>query len=133
MSTSPDVQQQDTRRAEQRRADEAAADGVWEGFETEDLLTEEGALEILSHSRTLRGDDALGHAVGQPFRWKTKVYRIARCDCVDGEAVVEATPDDADFTAEVKRRVESNRFHALTYYQGFGFICFPEDYAKYQD
>ena len=20
-----------------------------------------------------------------------------------------------------------------TYYQGFGFICFPEDYAKYQD
>ena len=42
-------------------------------------------------------------------------------------------PLDAEFVAEVKKRVERDRFHTLTYYQGFGFICFPEDYAKYQD
>ncbi len=115
-----------------RRADEAAA-GTWEGFDTEELLTEEGAVEILSHSRALAKEDAMGSARAQPFRWKNKVYRIVRCDYVGSEAVVEATPPDPDFTAEIKRRVEADRFHTLTYYQGFGFIAFPEDYAKYQD
>jgi hypothetical protein len=139
MKTLPSVQQRDARSPEQKRTDEAAAVGAWDGFETEELLTEEGALEILAHSRALAresaadSNSALGHAGGQPFRWKTKVYRITRCDYREGEAVVEATPADADFMAEVKRRVETDRFHTLSYYQGFGFICFPEDYAKYQD
>ena len=139
MSTLPGVQQHDPRTSERRRADEAAAAGAWEGFETEDLLTDQGAAEILAHCRTLAKENAmesysaLGHARGQPFRWKDRVYRIIRCDYVGGEAVVEATPADAEFMAEVKRRVEADRFHTLNYYQGFGFICFPEDYAKYQD
>lgn len=139
MKSLPNIQQRDPRSLEQRRADEVAADGAWDGFETEELLTEEGALELLSHSRALARANAaesngvLGHAAGQPFRWKNKVYRITRCDYTDGEAVVEATPDDADFKDEVKRRVESDRFHTLNYYHGYGFICFPEDYAKYQD
>ena len=133
MKPLPSVQQHDPRSPEQKLADEAAAAGTWEGFDTEELLTEEGALEILSHSRALAREDALGSALAQPFRWKNKVYRILRCDYAGGQAVVEATPPDPDFTAEVKRRVEADRFHTLTYYQGFGFIAFPEDYAKYQD
>jgi hypothetical protein len=139
MSTLPSVQQQDPRTTAQRLADETAAAGAWEGFETEELLTEQGAAEILAHCRTFAMENAmdsysaLGHARGQPFRWKNKVYRIIRCDYVAGEAAVEATPADADFMAEVKRRLEADRFHTLNYYQGFGFICFPEDYAKYQD
>ncbi len=133
MSTLPSVQQQDTSSAEQRRADEAAAAENWEGFETEELLTEKGALEILAHSRALVGENAMGSVRGQPFRWKDKVYRILRCDYVGGEAVVDAAPPDPEFTAEVKRRVEADRFHTLNFYQGFGFIAFPEDYAKYQD
>ena len=75
----------------------------------------------------------MGGVRGQPFRWKDKVYRVIRCDYVGGEALVEATPPDPEFMAEVKRRVETDRFHTLNYYQGFGFISFPEDYAKYQD
>ena len=139
MSTLPSVQQQDPRSPEQRLADEAAAAGTWEGFETEELLADQGALEILLHCRALAKETpmdqytAMASVRGQPFRWKDKVYRIIRCDYVGGEAVVEATPPDPDFTAEVKRRVEADRFHTLNYYQGFGFICFPEDYAKYQD
>ena len=70
---------------------------------------------------------------GQPFRWKEKVFRILRCDFVGGQALVEVSPSDPEFEAEVKKRLEKDRFHTLTYYQGFGFICFPEDYPKYQD
>lgn len=68
----------------------------------------------------------------QPFRWKDKVFRIIQCDYIGNQAQVEVVPHDLDFVAEVKRRVEQDRFHTLTYYQGFGFICFPEDYSKYQ-
>lgn len=133
MSTIPSIQQQDPRTAAQRLADEAAAAGEWEGFETEELLTEQGASEILTHARAAGRDGLMARVCEQPFRWKDKVYRITRCGYVGGEAVVEVAPADAEFTAEVKRRVEADRFHTLNYYQGFGFISFPEDYAKYQD
>ena len=76
---------------------------------------------------------AMSSLRGQPFRWKNKVFRIVRCEYVGGQALVEVIPHDPDFLAEVKRRIEQDRFHTLTYYQGFGFICFPEDYQKYQD
>jgi hypothetical protein len=46
---------------------------------------------------------------------------------------VEVTPHDDEFEAEVKRRVETDRFHHLAYCQGFGFVCFPEDYQQYKD
>ena len=133
MSTLPRVQPQDPRTPQQRLADEAVAAGAWDGFEAEELLTEEGAAELLSHSRSLTRETALAGVFAQPFRWKNKVYRVTRCDYEGDEALVEATPPDPDFTAEVKRRVEADRFHVLTYYQGFGFVAFPEDYAKYQD
>jgi len=75
----------------------------------------------------------MGCVLNQPFRWKNKVFRLLRCDFVAGEAIVEAAPNDDEFVAEVKRRVESDRFHHLAYCQGFGFVCFPEDYQQYGD
>ena len=133
MSTLPSVQQHDPRSPAQKLADEAAAAGTWDGFETEELLTEQGALDLLSQPRTLARESAMGSVRAQPFRWNDKVFRIIRCDYVGGHAVVEATPPDTSFIAEVKRRVEEDRFHTLNYYQGFGFICFPEDYVKFKD
>jgi hypothetical protein len=129
----------DARSPEQKQADESAAAGKWEGFETETLISEEGALQLLRHnhlSAAQNGVDspaALGSVRLQPFRWRDKVYRILRCDFRDGRAMVEVTPPDPEFTQEVTKRVEANRFHTLTYFQGFGFICFPEDYAQYQE
>ena len=127
----------DTRSPRQKELDEAAANGNWEGFEVHQLLEEEGADQILEHRRTLAKESemdqtvALGNIKGQPFRWKDKVFRIMRCDFIGGQAVVEVVPHDEEFVAELKKRVEQDRFHTLAYYQGFGFICFPEDYQKY--
>lgn len=128
----------DPRSLRQRKIDEAIAEGNWEGFIVEQLLTEEGADQILEHRQALAKGIAMDQIValasvkGQPFRWKDQVFRLLRCDYVEGNAIVEVVPHDAEFIAEVKQRVEQDRFHTLTYYQGFGFICFPEDYKKYQ-
>lgn len=67
-----------------------------------------------------------------PFLWNAKVYRITRAEHRNGTIAIEVTPPDADFKAEVRRRIESVPYRVLTFYQGFGFVCFPEDYAKYQ-
>jgi hypothetical protein len=130
----------DPRVTSQIEADEAAAYSNWEGFETENLLDEEGALQILNRCRILTMQEgemnqlmALGSVREQPFRWKDKVYRIINCSYVNNQAIVEVVPNDPEFAKEVKRRIESDRFHNLNYYQGFGFVCFPEDYQKYQD
>jgi hypothetical protein len=128
----------DVRSPSQLQADAAAAAEDWQGFTTEVVLDEDGAHQILEHCRNLAKESemdqtiALGGVKNQPFRWKDKVFRILRCEYVNGEALVEVVPHDAAFIAEVKRRVQADRFHTLTYYQGFGFICFPEDYQQYQ-
>jgi hypothetical protein len=130
---------EDPRTQSQKTVDEAIAVGDWSGFETESLLTEEGAYQILQHCHNLAKEMemdqavALGGVRGQPFRWKDRVYRIMRSDYVGGEALVEVVPHDPEFVAVLKKRIEDDRFHTLTYYQGFGFVCFPEDYQKYQD
>ena len=67
-----------------------------------------------------------------PFLWNGEVYQINRASHRQGKTTVEATPSDPDFIAEVRRRIDSVTYRTLTFYQGFGFICFPEDYAKYQ-
>jgi hypothetical protein len=128
----------DARSPSQRQADAVAAAEDWQDFGTEVLLDEDGAHQILEHCHNLAKESAMDQTIAlggvktQPFRWKDKVFRILRCDYVGSEALVEVVPHDPDFIAEVKRRVETDRFHTLTYYQGFGFICFPEDYSKYQ-
>jgi hypothetical protein len=129
----------DPRTAAQKQLDEAAAAGDWTGFETKELLTEQGSQQLLAQGRILRKAReqdpvaTMGCVLNQPFRWKHKVFRLLRCDFVAGEAIVETAPTDDEFVAEVKHRVEANRFHHLDYCQGFGFACFPEDYQQYRD
>jgi hypothetical protein len=120
----------DPRTEAQKKTDEALASGDWSGLETEELLSEEGVLAILAHAKKLGPRSGV---LDQPFRWKSKVYRILKCDFANGVSVVEVAPHDAELLAELKNRVESDRFHHLAYCQGFGFACFPEDYRKYQD
>ena len=67
-----------------------------------------------------------------PFLWNGKAYRITRASHRDGVTVVAAVPADPAFEAEVRKRIEAVPHRVLTFYQGFGFVCFPEDYAKYQ-
>lgn len=122
----------DHRTLDQIRVDEMVAAGDWNEFNTEAVMPEELALELIEreeeilrrHSEVLRS---------QPFLWQGKAYRILRCEYSDGETRVEVSPADSKFAAEVKRRVEQNRFHAVSYFQAVGFACFPEDYARYQD
>jgi hypothetical protein len=127
----------ETRTPAEKQLDEAAAaaaeSGNWEGFETEELLTEEGAKQVLEHCRNLTPNALLAEVTKQPFRWKHLVFRVVRCEYTGGEAKVEALPPDPQFIAEVTKRIEQNRFHVLPYYQGFGFISFPEDYLRYQE
>ena len=67
-----------------------------------------------------------------PFLWNGKAYRVVRASHRAGSTSVESSPRDTAFETEVRRRIDAVPFHVLTFYQGFGFICFPEDYARYQ-
>jgi hypothetical protein len=128
----------DSRSPEQRQVDELAAAGTWDGFDTESLLTDDAARQLLRRNDIHTQPNgtnailAMESVRSQPFRWRDKEFRILRCNYKDGHAEVEVAPTDDEFVEELKKRVETDRFHTLTYYQGFGFICFPEDYARYQ-
>jgi hypothetical protein len=122
----------DRRTPEQKRVDELAAAGDWSEFTIEQLMPEDLAFDLLSRAEDIRQEMAAKLAA-QPFLWKGKAYRILRCEVIDGEGIVAVTPDDSAFAAELKRRVESSRSHVLTFYQGIGFICFPEDYSKHKE
>jgi hypothetical protein len=127
----------DPRTPDQKKADEAIAgaaeSGHWDGLEMTALCTVEGARQIVEHRRTLDPGEMRAQVTKHPFRWKDRVFRILRCEFADGEAHVEVAPNEPEFVAEVKNRLEANRFHVLPYYQGFGFLSFPEDYLRYQD
>lgn len=80
-------------------------------------------------------DPANAVAVGglnTPFLWNGGVYRITRARRANGRTELDVQPPDARFEAEVRRRIEASRCKVLSFYQGFGFVCFPEDHAKYQ-
>ncbi len=66
-----------------------------------------------------------------PFLWNGRVYRITKARCSAGRTEVEAVPNDPPFVAEVRRRIDAVPYRVLTFCQGFGFVCFPEDHAKY--
>jgi hypothetical protein len=68
-----------------------------------------------------------------PFLWNGKAYRVVRAAYSNGLASVEVVPKDSALETELRRRIESAPHHVLTFYQGFGFICFAEDHARYQD
>lgn len=133
--------QPEFRTPERIRVDEMVANGDWSEFgPSQALMTEEAAHALLDARKSAVGAngpvDVLAHSAGgaanQLFLWRGRPFRIVRAifDC--GRASVEASPSDAEFEAELRRRIEADPFHALGYYQGFGFVCFPEDYARYQ-
>ncbi len=137
MATPTRTPRPDTRTVDQIKVDEAVAAGNWEGFEITQLMSEEEARARILQRRKVATPAAIAPFAGdhprlQPFRWKDRIFRILRCDYVGDHAEVEVVPSDPELVAEVKRRIERDRFHTLTYYQGFGFISFPEDYTKYE-
>src|SRR5438067_183556 len=117
MSISADKYLADARTPEQIQADLAAGAEDWKGFETETLLSEEGARQILEHRRK-QSSTATESVRHQPFRWKDKVFRIIKCEYGGGQSQVEVVPHDEEFVAEIRRRIENDRFHTLGYYQG---------------
>ena len=137
MKTTTQKIEPDTRTPEEKEFDDlviaAVESGNWQGFETTELLTEEGAKQIIEFARNLDPRTLLDQITRQPFRWKQHVFRIVRCEYDSGKAQVEVEPHDPEFVAEVKKRIEGNRFHYLPYYQAFGFISFPEDFEHYKD
>jgi hypothetical protein len=124
--------QPDRRTPERKEADERVANGDWTGFTREQLLPEDFAFDLVSRPDDIRREMA-ARLMLLPFNWKGKIYRITRCELAGDDVLVEVSPHDPAFVAEVKQRVESNRHRVLTYCQLFGFICFPEDYEKYKD
>lgn len=127
----PDLRSQDQQAADAAVA-AAAATGNWEGFKTVPLCTPEGAKLIAEQRGTLDGAAFLGPILRQPFRWQEGVFRILRCEYRNGSAEVEISPDSPELVAEIKSRIEQDRFHVLPYFQGYGFIAFPEDHQKYR-
>jgi hypothetical protein len=132
-----------TARPEYRTPDRIAWDEAiaadHERYIVRDVATGWTVLEATEARRELAaagaGDPNNAIAAGglnTPFLWNGKVYRITRAGHHDGTTVVEAVPPDPAFTAEVRRRIDSVPHRVLTFYQGFGFICFPEEYANYQ-
>lgn len=67
-----------------------------------------------------------------PFLWNGKVYRVTRAGHHYGQTTVAVSPPGQAFEAEVRRRIDAVPYRVLTSFQGFGFVCFPEDHAKYQ-
>lgn len=126
----------DSRTQCQKEGDELAAraaeTGNWDGFEVTNLCTEEGAKWLLEQRAKENPMTFLAELTKQPFRWKDQVFRISRCEFSNGKAVVEVQPPNLEFADELKNRIENNDLHVIPYFQGFGFIAFPEDHKRYQ-
>lgn len=134
----PTKTQPEFRAPERIAADEEIAAGH-EKSVVRDATTGWSVLEATDERRNLAAATAedpnnaiATGGLNAPFLWNGKVYRITRACHRDGTTVVETAPADPAFAAEVRRRIESVPYHVLTFYQGFGFVCFPEDHARYQ-
>lgn len=123
------------RTPEQIEADDAVAD-EFERSVVRDAATGWTVHEATDARRELvAADPANAIAAGglnTPFLWNGGVYRISRARRVNGRTELDVQPPHAGFEAEVRRRIEASRCKVLSFYQGFGFVCFPEDHAKYQ-
>ncbi|MGL6095223.1 MAG: hypothetical protein ACRC7O_05390 [Fimbriiglobus sp.] len=119
--------------------DEMVAAGDWSEFVSSgEVLSDEAAVAILEARKAAANGivDAIAPPPGglavQPFMWRGRVFRVLRAVFDHGRTEVAVAPPDAEFEAELRRRIEADRFHTLGYFQGFGFACFPEDHAKYR-
>jgi hypothetical protein len=124
------------RTPERIRADDEIAASV-ERYIVKDAATGWAVHEATDERRRLAAADpanaiAAG-GLGVPFLWNGGVYRITRAEYRGGVVRVEASPHDPDFVAEVRRRIEAVPYRVLTFHQGHGYVCFPEDRDNYQD
>lgn len=131
----PTLTDADHRTADRRAADEEIA-WSFERFIVTDPATGWAILDATDERRRLAdaadADNAI--AVGglnAPFLWDGRVYRITKARHAGGRTEVESVPNDPAFVAEVRRRIDAVPYRVLTFCQGFGFVCFPEDHAKY--
>ena len=135
------MMQPEFRTPEQIEADERIANGDWSQCTSRvEIMTQEAALAILAARKKAPTANGTVDSVGGllfglkdlPFIWKGRPFRILRAIYDHGQADVEVAPSDSEFESELKKRIEADRLHALTFFQGCGFTCFPEDYARYQ-
>ena len=124
------------RTPERIAADEALAD-EFERYLVSDARTGWAIHEATDERRRLAESDRTNNAIAEGglnalFLWNGKPYRITAANRENGATTLMVEPPDANFEAVIRRRIESVPFHVLSFYQGFGFICFPEDYMKYQ-
>ena len=130
--------QPEFRTPEQIEHDEEIA-ASHENYIVKDAMTGWSVLEATDERRSLAAAAAnetnnaiAAGGLNAPFLWNGKVYRITRASHRGGTTVVESAPADPAFEAELRKRIEAVPHHVLTFYQGFGFVCFPEDFARYQ-
>jgi hypothetical protein len=128
--------QSEFRTPEQIEADEAIAASC-ESAIVRDAVTGWTVLEATDERRKLMAAAGPNNAIAPsgldvPFLWNGKAYRITRASHRNGTTTVDAMPADPNFLAEVRRRIDAVPYHVLTFYQWFGFVCFPEDIARYQ-
>ena len=131
----PILTDDDQRTTERRVADEEIA-WSFERFIVTDPATGRAIHEATDERRRLadEADDDNAIAVGGlnvPFLWNGRVFRITKARHAGGQTDVESVPNDPQFVAEVRRRIDAVPYRVLTFCQGFGFVCFPEDHAKY--
>src|SRR5438105_328233 len=104
----------DSRTASQREADDAVATAVetgdWKGSSSTELCGREDAKRIGEHRLTLDPSEALRALTRHPFRWKNRVFEIRRCEVLKDRVELEVVPPDPEFTSELRKRIESNRF-----------------------
>lgn len=88
----------------------------------------------LAESLVLESNNAIAPGgMDVPFLWDGTAFRITRACYRDGAAEVEVSPLNPALELELRRRIEKAPHHVLTFYQGYGFVCFAEDHARYQD
>jgi hypothetical protein len=126
-------------RSEFRSPQELAADeeiaADHDRYVVKDRATGWTVLEATDERRALAAADpdnaVAAGGLNVPFLWNGRAYRVVRAAHRDGATAVEVVPPDPAFEAEVRRRIESSGCRVLTFYQGFGFVCFAEDHARY--
>ena len=120
------------------RADEALAD--W--FESQEVMDTVSGSRLSKSSEERRRlmesmEAGPNNAIAPggwnvPFLWQGREYRILKVEYRDGRAEVEVVPDEPALVAVLKGRIQTAKHHVLTYHQGFGFICLPEENHRYQ-
>jgi len=127
--------QKEHRTPEQIQADEEIALDT-ERFILRDVLTGQVIHEVMDEREKLsdvfQRSAFTGTDMTLQFLWNGNVYRIEQLEFTTEGGVAVVNPKCLQLESELLRRIASAPHHKLSYHQGFGFICFPEEFARYQ-